>query len=154
MSKLQQIKVAQLSARKSKATDVATLLTTIIGEAEMIGKSAGNRESTDAEVLQVLKKFEKGMLETMGYLTSGQSTSDMLLDKIIAINNELNIVRTFLPAKLSEEQVLDDIKFLIGSKGLALEQKSLGVITKTLKEMYGGQFDGQQVSTIFKGLLA
>ena len=57
MSKLQEIKAAQLTARKERNTFKASLLTTLIGEAEMVGKSAGNRPSTDEEVLQVLNMY-------------------------------------------------------------------------------------------------
>jgi len=52
MSKLQDIKTAQLNARKNKVASVASLLTTVIGEAEMVGKNA-NREVTEAEVIKV-----------------------------------------------------------------------------------------------------
>jgi len=146
MSKLQEIKTAQLDARKNKFTSIASLLTTVIGEAEMVGKNA-NREVTEAEVIQVLKKFEKGMVETLGYLHSTDKV------RIENVQGELKIIRCFLPEKISDGQVFDDIKFIVGAKGLALEQKSLGVITKSLKEKYGEQFDGQQVSSQFKLML-
>lgn len=147
MSKLQEIKTAQLTARKERETVVATLLTTIIGEAIAIGKTAGNRESTDAEVLQVLKKFEKNQLENIAiYRKAG------LTEKLVAAETEVSIIRQFLPAKLSDAEVQDDIKFVIATQGLAIEQKSLGVITKQLKQKHGDQFDGQQVSTVFKNV--
>jgi len=152
MSKILEIKAAQLVARKAKNTTTASLLTTVIGEAEMIGKSAGNRESTDAEVLAVLKKFEKNMLETIGYLTSGQSTSDFLVDKINIVEAELEIIRQFLPTKLTDLQVQKDIGSIMTERNLVNEPKSLGIITKELKVKYGEQFDGQQISTQFKGM--
>jgi len=149
MSKLQDIKTAQLNARKNKVASVASLLTTVIGEAEMVGKNA-NREVTEAEVIQVLKRFEKGMTETLRFLiVAGRDNQD----KIAMIEGELKIIRTFLPEKISDGQVLDDIRSIIGAEGLALEQKSLGVITKLLRGKYGEQFDGQQVSTQFKSIL-
>lgn len=147
MSKLQEIKASQLDARKNKFTSVASLLTTIIGEAEMVGKNAGNREPSDAEVLQVLKKFEKGMTETLGYLKSDDP-------RIADVEGELRIVRCFLPAKMTDLQVQKDIGTVMQQSNLAKEQKSLGVITKELRAKYGDQFDGQQVSTIFKAMLA
>ena len=149
MSKLQDIKTAQLNARKNKVASVASLLTTVIGEAEMVGKNA-NREVTETEVIQVLKRFEKGMTETIRFLIVAGIDNQ---DKIAMIEGELKIIRTFLPEKISDGQVLDDIRSIIGAEGLALEQKSLGVITTLLRGKYGEQFDGQQVSTQFKSIL-
>jgi len=146
MSKLQEIKTAQLDARKNKFTSVASLLTTIIGEAEMQGKNKGNRAPTDAEVMDVLKKFEKGMIETLGYLKPGDA-------RIVDVEGELKIVRAFLPAKMTNLQVQKDIGTVMTKFNLAKEQKSLGVITKELRAKYGDQFDGQQVSTQFKQML-
>lgn len=146
MSKIQEIKEALLEARKNKYVGIASLLSTVIGDAEMVGKNAGNRAPTDAEVIQVLKKFEKNMLETQGYLKETDPRHAM-------ITVELDIVKCFLPAKITDEQVLCDIKFIMGSRGLAYEQKSMGELTKELKIKYGDRFDGKQVSSIFKSML-
>jgi uncharacterized protein YqeY len=146
MSKISEIKAAQLAARKAKDAFTATVLTTIIGEAEMVGKSLANRESTDAEVVTVLKKFEKNQLENVKLFTErGISTEDAL--------KEIAIIRQFLPKKLDDVQVKKDIEDLLISENLLKEQKSLGPITKLLKQHYKDQFAGQQVSNIFKGML-
>jgi len=150
MSKLQEIKDALLHARKTRSVNPAALLSTIVGEAEMIGKNDGSRAPTDAEVLHVLKKFEKGMLETIKFLQVAGNDNQ---DKIAYVNSELNIISQFLPTKLTDEEVLCDIKFIMGAHGLQYEQKSMGELTKHLKVKYQDQFDGKQVSTIFKGML-
>jgi len=93
-----------------------------------------------------LKKFEKGMIETLGYLKPGDA-------RIVDVEGELKIVRAFLPAKMTNLQVQKDIGTVMTKFNLAKEQKSLGVITKELRAKYGDQFDGQQVSTQFKQML-
>jgi hypothetical protein len=148
MSKIQEIKDAQLAARKSRDSQTATLLTTIIGEAEMIGKTAGNRESTDAEVLQVLKKFEKNQIENVKFYTERNMPSAVAESKF-----EIEVINRFLPPKLTDIQVQKDIGALIHQMGLTKEQKSLGKIVPLLKETYGDQFDGQQVSAMFKQMI-
>jgi len=150
MTKLQDSKNSQLTARKAKDSTTSSLLTTIIGETEIIGKNE-RREVTD-DTLKTLKRFEKGMIDTIGYMNDNgmSSTAPRFLHTL----NELEIVRTFLPTKISAGQVLDAVKFIIGVCGLKLEQKSLGVITKKLKDKYGEQFDGKQAATQFKLLLS
>ena len=56
MTLIEQIKAAQLTARKNRDAAAAASLTTLIGEAEMIGKNA-NRVVHDLEVVGILKKF-------------------------------------------------------------------------------------------------
>lgn len=152
MSIIKNIKDAQLAARKGGNKLKATLLTTLIGEAEIVGKNAGNRETTDSEVIAVLKKFEKGMIETIGYLKCDREshTPSIAID---VLNDELQIIREFMPVKLTDLQIQNDINTVMQEQNLAKEQKSLGVVVKALKEKYGDQFDGQQVSTQFKGML-
>jgi hypothetical protein len=58
---MEQIKAKQIAARKSGSAD-AGLLTTLLGEAAMVGKNAG-RETTDQEVVAVVKKFVKNIDE-------------------------------------------------------------------------------------------
>ena len=71
MSLIIEIKSAQLAARKARDSFTASSLTTLIGEAEMVGKNAG-REVTDAEVVAVLKKFVKNIDETTTVLSREQ----------------------------------------------------------------------------------
>lgn len=148
MSKLQEIKAAQLQARKERNTVKSSLLTTLIGEAEMVGKNAGNRPSTDAEVLQVLKKFEKNLNENIRIYGDRR-----MADEVDAAWAEMEIIQSFMPAKLTDEKVKDDIVVVMIDNDLKYEQKSMGAITKELKEMYGDQFDGSQVSRLFGELL-
>ncbi|HLP27579.1 MAG TPA: hypothetical protein VK147_02990, partial [Candidatus Didemnitutus sp.] len=62
---LQQIRDAALAARKAAFGPAAEpqwrkdLLVTLLSEAEMFGKNEANRESTDEEVIGVIKKFLK-----------------------------------------------------------------------------------------------
>lgn len=64
MSLIEQIKAKNLEARKAKLTAVVNVLTPLIGEAEMVGKNAGH-PVTDAEVVQMIKKFIKNLDETI-----------------------------------------------------------------------------------------
>ena len=50
---IENLKEDQLIARKNRDQIKATLLTTLIGEAEMVGKNTGNRSPFDEEVVSV-----------------------------------------------------------------------------------------------------
>lgn len=146
---IEKIKADQLEARKNKEADTASLLTTLIGEAEMVGKNAGNRAPTDEEVIATAKKFQKNINETMAHLKS-KDTPDAAL---VPYFNELEILDRYLPTKISNDQVEDDIMEAIHAADVELNQKALSVVIKSLKEKYGSQFDGGQVSKVFKSLI-
>jgi uncharacterized protein YqeY len=67
----------------------------------MVGTNAGNREVTDADVVQVLRKIEKGLLETI---------------KLYIV--ELGIVMHYLPVPLSDEEVTRDIQAIMATLNL------------------------------------
>lgn len=149
---LSQLKTAQLEARKAKETLKATLLTTIIGEVETVGKNKRNGAPTADEVVEVLKKFKKGMKETLKYLAEWNTPEDDV--RVTTVVNELQILNGFLPEQLSDLQVQKDIGTVMQQLNLAKEQKSMGPVVKALREKYGEQFDGGQVNTQFKALIA
>jgi uncharacterized protein len=144
MSLLQQIKSAQLQARKDRATITANVLTTLIGEAEAIGKNAGNRETTDSEVVAIAKKFIKNIDETISLIKDPTAHGDLLLERMA--------VEQFLPKQLTA----DDLKFVLVELTNELNAHTLremGKVMKVLKERYDGQYDGATASTLIKQLL-
>lgn len=123
------IKEKQIAARKAGTVD-ASLLTTLLGEAAMVGKNAG-RETTDTEVVAVVKKFIKNIDETVQALTSrGQDAA--------AYANERTILEQFLPQQLTELKL----------KQLAETHSSMPNFMKFLKDNYTGQYDGRLASTV------
>lgn len=147
MSLLVKIKSAQLQARKDRNTVAANLLTTLIGEAEAIGKNAGNRDTTDLEVVAVIKKFIKNINELVGVLQPGQSDI-----AIAQANTEKTLLEQYLPTQLSGEE-LKAVLVMISTELGAHTLRDMGRIMKVLKERYDGQYDGAAASTLIKVVL-
>lgn len=149
MTLLETIRKAQLQARKEKRAADASTLTTLIGESEMIGKNDGNRASTDAEVVNVIKKFVKNIDETLNVLAKDYSKAD----RVEALTGEKALLVTFLPQQLSEDQ----LRTILGGFVSALTEKNpkmMGKVLASLKEQYAGQYDGALASKVAKELLA
>ena len=150
MSLLEQIKTASLEARKARDVISATLLTTLLAEATNVGKNDGNRESTDAEVVAVVKKFIKGVDETMAHLE--KLDGDHTKTTAIAVA-EKSVLSQFVPTQLDEAQLQAVIDSLVA--GLATRNaKQMGAVMKQLKEKYEGHYDGQLASKLIKTALA
>jgi uncharacterized protein YqeY len=136
-----QIKAAQVAARKLRNQVAASALTTLIGEAEMVGKNAG-REVTDAEVIAVVGKFIKNINETLKALSANDVRSSAYLE-------ELRIYENFMPQQLDAmrlEMTITGIMMTVG--------KNTGTIMKELKAGFSGQYDGKLASEIVKRLVA
>jgi len=64
----------------------------------MIGKNAGNRESTDQEVLQVIEKFVKNANEVKNILLKNNKDARN-------VDNEILVLSKYLPSKMSYEEL-------------------------------------------------
>ena len=140
---INQIKSDSLIARKARQTNTATLLTTLYSEASMVGKNAGNRESTDIEVLQVIEKFVKNANEVKNILLKNNKDTS-------SVENEILVLSKYLPQKMSYEELENIIKTIIEVfKGINMQMKMSNIMGK-LKENYGGMYDGKLASEIVK----
>jgi uncharacterized protein YqeY len=133
MTLMEQIKTLQVTARKT-GDSTASLLTTLLGEAAMVGKNAG-RETTDAEVVAVAKKFIKNIDETVTALNSHNKDASVFLA-------ERKVLEQFLPQQLSEDALRE----------IALRHTDMPAFMKHLKENYAGQYDGKAASAIAKSV--
>jgi uncharacterized protein YqeY len=158
---LKQIQDAALSARRARDTVRATLLVTVFAEAGRIGKDAGNRESTDDEVLKTLKKFVTGVDETMAQLEQLViNATDVQRDQAVLTRDtrsaqlalERSILAKFLPAPTSTE----DLMAFIEEKVALLPEKTpkqMGALMKSLKERFGVNYDAALASNLVKAAL-
>lgn len=144
MTLIATIKAAQLQARKDRDTIAINVLTTLVGEAEVVGKNAGNRETTDAEVVAVVKKFIKNMDETLALIKEPNAVADL--------QRERAIVAKYLPQQLTSEQLKGILESLANELN-AHTLRDMGKIMKVLKERFDGQYDGALASTLIKALL-
>ena len=144
MSLLAQLKKDSMLARKAADGVRATLLSTLIGEAEMVGKNAGNRESSDDEVQQTIRKFLKNNQEALAVIKDAERRA--------ALEQESVILTAYLPPLASE----DEVKAFIGATVAGLAERSpkqMGVVMGALKAKYGTSFDAKQANAWVKAAL-
>ena len=144
MSLLAQLKKDSLLARKAADRVRATLLSTLIGEAEMVGKNAANRESTDEEVQQTIRKFLKNNQEALGVIKDEERRA--------LLEQESAILTAYLPPLASDAEVQ---AFIAASVATLAERgpKQMGVVMGALKARYGSDFDAKLASAWIKDAL-
>lgn len=145
MTLLAKIKEDQLSARKGSKTVAAKLLTTLIGEAQAIGKNDGNRETTDNEVIAIIKKFINNINDCLTvYKTDSENYHVAIQEKAI--------LTQYLPQQMNESELTTVVQDII--KETNATAKDMGKIMSALKAKYEGLYDGKAASGIVKSVLA
>jgi len=145
MSLLAQLNKDSLLARKAADSVRATLLSTLIAEAEMVGKNAGNRESSDDEVQQTIRKFLKNNQEAVAVIKDA--------DRLAVLAQESAILTSYLPPMASEAEVKAFIADTVA--GLAdRSPKQMGAVMGALKGKFGTSFDAKQANAWVKEALA
>lgn len=142
MSLIQTIKADQLQARKNKEQLRASLLTTLLGEATAIGKNDGNRETTDAEVMAMIKKFVKNINDTLPHRPNDTNLIE-----------ERDILMQYLPKQLTSEELVLVVQNIIAENDLE-GPKAMGAVMKVLKEHHDGQYEGKLASQIAREALS
>lgn len=146
MTLIADVKIAQVQARKNKHTEAAASLTTLLGEAEAVGKNAGNRAPTDQEVVAVVKKFIKNIDETLGVVQPDT-------DAYAQFQREKILLSQFLPKQLSEDELRVVMAELVTKHNIQ-GPKGMGVLMKELKAGHDGTYDGSLASKLAKEILA
>jgi uncharacterized protein YqeY len=152
MSLIEKIRADQLASRKAAIKYPETnklqadLLTTLLGEAVMVGKNAGSRETTDAEVVAIVKKFIKNIDDTLAHLNGGKTFPDF---QLIGLKAERMVLENYLPRQLSEDDLIAIVKAHVESQPLS----TMPILQKYLKENHAGTYDGKLATTVINTVL-
>ena len=123
------------------------LIVSAIKDAEIAGRSKGQKELTDGDITTILKKMIKQRNESCEvYKKAGRN--ELLENE----TKEINVINTFLPKQLSEEETKKICEEVIKSVG-ASSIKDMGKVMGALKSKHADTLDFSKVSVIIKELL-
>ena len=125
--------------------EVIRMVRSDIRNAEINGKN--KEELTENEVLAVIMKAVKMREDSLAEFTKGKRE-----DLIDQTNKELEILKAYLPAAMSDEELTGIIKEAIASVG-ATSPKEMGKVMKTVMPQVQGRADGKRINAIVKSLL-
>ena len=150
MSLKKQIEDKLNEALKSKDKNTyptLRLIVSAIKDAEIAGRTKGQKEISDSDMTAILKKMIKQRNESCDvYKKAGRT--ELLENEI----KEINVISTFLPKQLNEEETKKICEEIIKSVG-ASSMKDMGKVMEALKSQHGDKLDFSKVSGIIKGLL-
>ena len=136
-----------LKAKDKNTYPTLRLIVSAIKDAEIAGRSKGQKEIKDTDITGILKKMIKQRNESCEvYKNAGRT--ELLENE----TKEINVINTFLPKQLSEEETKKICEEVIKSVG-ASSMKDMGKVMGALKSQHADTLDFSKVSGIIKGLL-
>ncbi len=136
-----------LKAKDKNIYPTLRLIVSAIKDAEIAGRSKGQKEIKDSDITGILKKMIKQRNESCEvYKKAGRS------ELLESETKEINVINTFLPKQLSEEETKKICEEAVKSVG-ASSMKDMGKVMGELKSKYSDTLDFSKVSGIIKGLL-
>ena len=150
MSLKKQIDDKLNQALKSKDKNIyptLRLIVSAIKDAEIAGRSKGQKEIKDSDIISILKKMVKQRNESCEvYEKAGRN--ELLENE----KKEIIVINSFLPKQLGDEETKKICEETIKSLG-ATSMKDMGKIMGALKLKHADSLDFSKVSSILKGLL-
>ncbi len=136
-----------LKAKDKNTYPTLRLVVSAIKDAEIAGRTKGQNEIKDSDIISLLKKMIKQRNESCEvYKKAGRKE---LLDNEI---REIDVISVFLPKQLNDEETRKICQETIKSVG-ASSMKDMGKVMGALKSKYADSLDFSKVSSIIKELL-
>ena len=136
-----------LKAKDKNTYPTLRLIVSAIKDVEIAGRSKGQKEIKDSDITGILKKMIKQRNESCEvYKKAGRT------ELLESETKEINVINTFLPKQLSEEETKKICEEAIKSVS-ASSMKDMGKVMGVLKSKHADTLDFSKVSGIIKGLL-
>ena len=139
------------SALKSKdKTKISTyrLILSSIKDLDILNRSGPNKKDTnDEDIKKLIKKMVKQRAESIDIYKKNNRTDLLEIEQ-----NEYNILTSFLPKQLGEEEtkkICSEIIIKLGAKSI----KDMGKVMGELKKQYPDNLDFAKAGSILKELL-
>ena len=140
------------TALKNKNKTLVSTLRLIIAaikERDIANRKGGKKEEVkDQEIIKVLQKMKKQRQDSASLYEKGGRQELLNVEKA-----EIEVIDTFLPKQLNEEETKKICKEIIESIG-ASSIKDMGKIMGSLKQKHSDSIDFSKANVIIKGLLS
>ena len=137
-----------LKAKDKNTYPTLRLVVSAIKDAEIAGRTKGQKEMSDSDITAILKKMIKQRNESCEvYKKAGRN--ELLENE----TKEIEVINAFLPKQLSEEETKKICADVVKSVG-ASSMKDMGKVMGALKSKHSDTLDFSKVSSIIKELLS
>ncbi len=142
------LKTAQKSQDKRRVATLRLILAAIKHRDIAIRSDGRSDGVNDEEILGILQKMIKQRKESIGHFEQGGR-----LELVEQENQEIEIIKGFLPAQMSGDELSQAAQEIIDELE-ATGLKDMGRTMATLKERYAGKMDFSEASAVVKQILS
>mgnify|MGYP001163543052 CR=1 FL=1 len=136
-----------LKAKDKNTYPTLRLIVAAIKDAEIAGRSKGQKEIKDTDITTILKKMIKQRNESCEvYKKAGRT------ELLESETKEISVINTFLPKQLNEEETKKICQETLDSLG-ATEIKDMGKVMGELKKKYADQIDFAKAGSLIREML-
>jgi uncharacterized protein YqeY len=132
-----------MKARSAERTSVLRMLQAAIKYEQI----SVQHELSDEEAMSVIRKAVKQRLDSIEQYTNGNRP-----DLAAKEQSELEILKTYLPPDLTDEEIESGVREIVASTG-AQSKKDMGKVMKEATARYKGRVDGKKIQEIVSRLL-
>ena len=137
-----------LKAKDKNTYPTLRLMVSAIKDAEIAGRTKGQKEISDSDITTILKKMIKQRNESCEvYKKAGRN--ELLENE----TKEIEVINAFLPKQLSEDETKKICADVVKSVG-ASSMKDMGKVMGALKSKHSDTLDFSKVNSIIKELLS
>lgn len=138
-----------MRAKNDRAVSTLRLILAALKDRDIAARSKGNNDGiSDDEVLQMLQSMVKQRKESISMYEKGGR-----LELAEGERAEIEVIQTFLPQQLSDEEIESEVKALIEELG-ATGLKEMGKVMSELRNRFAGRMDFGKASPIVKQALS
>lgn len=135
-----EMKICLKSGNKDRL-GVVRMLFNEVKSAQVNTPGGRERDWTDAEVLDIVIKYHKGLVKTIDEYPE---------DRRQPLRAEIAIVEEFLPRQMSESELIAVVRQELAANS----ERNFGALMKLLQCRYSGQINGKVLSVVLKSVLA
>lgn len=141
-----ELRKANMQAMKNHDTVKKGVLSLVISSIALAEKEDGKTLTREEELTFIQKELK----QTRESLT--ETPADRI-DLIEETKKKIEILESYLPRQLTEEEIKTAIESILTEKGLEPVKKSQGVVMKEIMAKYKGQTDGKTVNKVLSTIL-
>ncbi|MCY6379590.1 GatB/YqeY domain-containing protein [Hoeflea prorocentri] len=136
-----------LKAKDTRRVSTIRLIQAAVKDRDIANRGAGKDPVCDDDIMQILAKMIK-QREESARIYEDASRLELAQQE----REEIDVIRSFLPQQLSDDDVRKACKRVVEETG-ASGLRDMGKCMNALKSEYSGQMDFAKASGVVKGLL-
>lgn len=105
------------------------------------------KDPTDEDVIQIIKKEIKSRQESISFLEKAWNTEEIAIE-----NQRIGIMQTYLPAMMPREQLEKIVKDILSSQGIEDPKKNRWVVIWAVMKDHKAVVDGAVLNDIINNL--